>query len=180
MRRCLELAQRGISQARPNPLVGSVVVYNDEVLGESWHKKYGGPHAEVNALAEVDKPELLPVSTVYVNMEPCSHFGKTPPCADLLIEKKVRRVVIAQRDPYHEVAGRGLEKLRKAGIEITEGVLEKEALEVNRRFNTYHIKRRPYIVLKWAESASGYIGVSGEKIALSNDETNKMVRSSSV
>ena len=126
MRRALELASLGLGQVSPNPLVGCVIVHDDKIIGEGWHKKYGGPHAEVNAVNEVINTALLPESVVYVNLEPCSHFGKTPPCADMLVEKGVRRVVISNRDPNPKVAGKGIERLHAAGIVVTEGVLVKE------------------------------------------------------
>lgn len=157
MRRCLQLAQLGLRVVAPNPMVGAVIVVNDQIIGEGYHAMYGGPHAEVNAIRSVKNPELLSEATIYVSLEPCSHFGKTPPCADLLIETGFRRVVIGTRDPNAQVDGRGIEKMKKAGIEVSSGVLEKECRALNRHFYTYHEKKRPYIVLKWAQTPNGLI-----------------------
>lgn len=157
LKRCIELARNGIGSVSPNPMVGCVVVHNNKIIGEGWHMNYGGPHAEVNAINSVANPALLAESTVYVNLEPCSHFGKTPPCADFLIQHKIKRVVIGMRDPYHEVAGNGIKKLKEAGVEVVEGILESACKKLNKRFITFHTKKRPYIILKWAQSADGYI-----------------------
>ncbi|MDE6339807.1 MAG: bifunctional diaminohydroxyphosphoribosylaminopyrimidine deaminase/5-amino-6-(5-phosphoribosylamino)uracil reductase RibD, partial [Muribaculaceae bacterium] len=160
MRRALELARNGAGFVSPNPMVGAVIVAPDgRIIGEGWHARYGGPHAEVNAVAAVrpeDEP-LLPQSTIYVTLEPCSHYGKTPPCSKLLIEKKLKRVVIGMKDPFKEVQGRGIKMLRDAGIEVVENVLEDECRALNRRFITAHERKRPYVQLKWAESADGFI-----------------------
>jgi diaminohydroxyphosphoribosylaminopyrimidine deaminase/5-amino-6-(5-phosphoribosylamino)uracil reductase len=158
MKRCLQLAQKGFGNVSPNPMVGCVIVHDDAIIGEGCHEQYGMAHAEVNAINSVSDPALLPGSTVYVSLEPCVHFGKTPPCADLLIDKKVARVVIGTLDPFAKVSGKGAEKLRGAGIIVETGMLEKECRALNKRFMTFHIKQRPYIILKWAESADGYIG----------------------
>ncbi len=157
MRRALDLARLGTGYARPNPLVGCVVAHEGRIIGEGWHRQYGGPHAEVNALTAVPDPALLPASRVYVTLEPCSHHGKTPPCADLLIEKGVRDVVVCNLDPNPLVAGRGIEKLRAAGVQVQTGLLEAEGRWLNRRFFTSQEKKRPYIVLKWAETADGFL-----------------------
>lgn len=157
MRRCLQLARCGFFGAPPNPMVGAVVVHDGQIIGEGYHIRCGGPHAEVNAINSVKDESLLKDSTVYVSLEPCSHYGKTPPCADLLVSKKVKRVVVGCIDPFAKVQGRGIEKLRSAGIEVTVGVLEEECLELNRRFVTFQSKKRPYVTLKWAQSANGYI-----------------------
>ncbi|MCJ8167545.1 bifunctional diaminohydroxyphosphoribosylaminopyrimidine deaminase/5-amino-6-(5-phosphoribosylamino)uracil reductase RibD [Pontibacter sp. E15-1] len=157
MRRALELARLGSGSTYPNPMVGCVVVYKGQIIGEGWHRQYGGPHAEVNAIAAVDDKRLLPESRVYVTLEPCSHFGKTPPCADLLISSGVRDVVICNTDPNPLVAGRGIKKLLDAGAQVKVGILEAEGLEVNKRFFTFHAKKRPYIFLKWAETADGFV-----------------------
>lgn len=157
MQRALELAALGRGYVSPNPLVGSVVVHEGVVIGEGWHKKYGGPHAEVNAIAGVADRSLLPNSTVYVNLEPCSHTGKTPPCADLLIREKVKRVVVANLDSNPLVAGEGIKKLRAAGIEVITGILDKEGRALNKRFFTAMEKQRPYIILKWAQTADGFV-----------------------
>jgi diaminohydroxyphosphoribosylaminopyrimidine deaminase/5-amino-6-(5-phosphoribosylamino)uracil reductase len=157
MRRAMELALLGRGYVSPNPLVGCVVVYNDTIIGEGWHKKYGEAHAEVNALESVTDKSLLKESTVYVNLEPCSHYGKTPPCANLLVANRVQRVVISNVDPNPLVDGGGIRILREAGIEVTTGVLEKEGRELNKRFFTFITQKRPYIVLKWAQTADGFI-----------------------
>lgn len=157
LRRALELAQLGAGAVRPNPLVGCVVVYQGNIIGEGWHQQYGGPHAEVNALNAVADKSLLPASTVYVTLEPCSHYGKTPPCADFLLAHGVRRVVVCNTDPNPLVAGGGLQKLRAAGCEVQVGLLAAEGRYLNRRFFTFQEQQRPYIILKWAESADGFI-----------------------
>ena len=160
MRRCLQLARNGMLNAKPNPMVGAVIVSADNrIIGEGYHVRCGEGHAEVNAFASV-KPEdehLLHESTIYVSLEPCSHFGKTPPCADLIISKGVRRCVCGCIDPFAKVQGRGIRKLRDAGVEVIVGVMEKECLELNRRFITFNTHNRPYIILKWAQSVNGYI-----------------------
>ena len=168
MRRCLELAGKGLGYTRTNPLVGCVVVYDGKIIGEGYHREYGGPHAEVNAIHSVADPALLPASTVYVNLEPCAHYGKTPPCADLLVSRQVKKVVIGMKDPFPKVDGAGVRRLREAGIDVELGLLEPECRELNRRFLCYHEKKRPYIVLKWMQSANGFIGKLGEKELLSN------------
>lgn len=157
MQRVLQLATLGTGSVAPNPLVGCVIVHQGKIIGEGWHKEYGKAHAEVNAIASVANPELLSESTLYVNLEPCSHFGKTPPCANLIVEKKIPRVVIANLDSNPLVAGRGVQILKNAGIEVKVGVLEQEARYLNRRFFTFMEKKRPYIILKWAETADGFI-----------------------
>ncbi len=160
MRRALQLAANGEQHASPNPMVGAVVVAPDgRIIGEGWHRRCGGSHAEVNAIRSVKECDraLIPQSTVYVTLEPCSHYGKTPPCALLLINEHVRRVVVATKDPFPKVAGRGITMLREAGIEVTTGVLEQEARELNHRFMTAHSLRRPYITLKWAQSTDGWM-----------------------
>ena len=157
MLRCLELAKSGLGKVAPNPLVGCVIVYKDKIIGEGFHRKYGGPHAEVHAVNSVIDDAKLKESTLYVNLEPCSHYGKTPPCTDLIIRKKIKKVVIGCRDVYAEVDGKGIEKLKKAGIEVITGVLEEESREINKRFFTYHQKKRPYIILKWAQTLDGFI-----------------------
>lgn len=157
MRRALDLAVLGQGNVSPNPMVGCVIVHQDMVIGEGYHMVYGGPHAEPNAVESVGDPLLLPNATVYVTLEPCSHWGKTPPCADLLIDKKVKRVVIAAVDTNPVVGGKGIKKLQEAGIEVVQGVLEKEALEENRRFFTSLSQKRPYIILKWAQTQDGFV-----------------------
>lgn len=157
LNRCIQLAKNGLGSTYPNPMVGSVIVHNNIIIGEGWHRKAGGPHAEVHAIQSVKETALLPESTIYVSLEPCSHFGKTPPCSDLIIEKGIKNVVVGTVDPFSEVAGRGIKKLLEAGHNVTVGVLEKECLELNKRFFTYHTKNRPYIILKWAQSADGFL-----------------------
>lgn len=157
MRRAFELAQLGIGSVSPNPRVGCVIVHNHKIIGEGWHQKFGEAHAEVNAVNSVADSSLLKESTVYVNLEPCSHFGKTPPCADLLIKHEVKKVVVANQDSNPLVAGKGIKKLLDAGIDVVTGVLEKEGRELNKRFFTSMEKQRPYIILKWAQTADGFI-----------------------
>ncbi|KUF44250.1 bifunctional diaminohydroxyphosphoribosylaminopyrimidine deaminase/5-amino-6-(5-phosphoribosylamino)uracil reductase RibD [Myroides marinus] len=155
--RCIQLALQGTYAAMPNPSVGAVVVHNGRIIGEGFTSPYGGPHAEPNAIASVKNQELLKESTLYVSLEPCSHFGKTPPCCDLVIEKQIPKVVIGTVDPFAKVCGRGIQKMRDAGVEVIVEVLEKECQESNKRFFTFHNKKRPYIILKWAESQDGFI-----------------------
>jgi diaminohydroxyphosphoribosylaminopyrimidine deaminase/5-amino-6-(5-phosphoribosylamino)uracil reductase len=157
MSRCIALAKNGLGTTYPNPMVGSVIVYNDKIIGEGWHKKAGEPHAEVNAVNSVQDKSLLKKATIYVSLEPCSHFGKTPPCCDLIIKNKIPNVVIGTVDPNVKVAGNGIKKLIEAGIHVTIGILEDECNELNKRFFTFHQKKRPYIILKWAESQDGFI-----------------------
>ncbi|RSK31193.1 bifunctional diaminohydroxyphosphoribosylaminopyrimidine deaminase/5-amino-6-(5-phosphoribosylamino)uracil reductase RibD [Hymenobacter metallilatus] len=157
MQRALDLARLGTGYTRPNPLVGCVITHQGRIIGEGWHRQYGGPHAEVHAVQSVTAQHLLPQSRVYVTLEPCSHFGKTPPCADLLIEKKVAEVVVCNLDPNPLVAGRGIQKLRDAGIQVETGLLEAQGRQLNRRFFTFQEQQRPYVVLKWAETADGYL-----------------------
>ena len=157
IKRCIELAKNGLGNTYPNPMVGSVIVYKDRIIGEGWHRKAGEAHAEVNAINSVKDESLLKRSTIYVSLEPCSHFGKTPPCSDLIIEKGIRKVVIGTMDPFAKVAGRGIKKLMDAGCEVQVGILEDECLELNKRFFTFHKKQRPYIILKWAETNDGFI-----------------------
>lgn len=161
MKRCLELALLGAGKVSPNPMVGSVIVHEDKIIGEGYHKAFGEAHAEVNAVKDVfekhqNAKDLLKKSTIYVNLEPCSHYGKTPPCADLIISHEIPKVVIGCRDPFHEINGKGIEKLRNAGIEVIENILEKEAYNLNIRFFTRISKQRPYIILKWAQTANGF------------------------
>jgi diaminohydroxyphosphoribosylaminopyrimidine deaminase/5-amino-6-(5-phosphoribosylamino)uracil reductase len=164
IKRCIELAKNGLGTTYPNPLVGSLIVYNDEIIGEGWHRKSGEPHAEVNAINSVKDKSLLSKSTIYVSLEPCSHFGKTPPCCDLIIGNKIPNVVIGTIDPFAKVAGTGIKKLIEAGKNVTVGILEDECNELNKRFFTFHNKKRPYIILKWAESQDGFIApLSKEK-----------------
>ena len=157
IKRCIELAKNGLGTTYPNPMVGSVIVCNNQIIGEGWHKKSGEPHAEVLAIHSVKDKSLLSKATIYVSLEPCSHFGKTPPCANLIMEHNIPNVVIGTLDPNEKVAGNGLKKLVEAGLNVTIGILEKECQELNKRFFTFHLQKRPYIILKWAESQDGFI-----------------------
>lgn len=157
MSRCVQLAKNGLGTTYPNPLVGSVIVYKDTIIGEGWHYQAGMPHAEVNAISSVKDKKKLQKATIYVSLEPCSHFGKTPPCSDLIIASGIKKVVIGSTDPNPKVAGRGIKKLLQAGCDVVIGVLENECNELNKRFFTYHTKKRPYIILKWAETRDGFI-----------------------
>ena len=169
MQRALQLAQLGAGTVSPNPMVGCVIVHNGKIIGEGYHQKYGDAHAEVNAVNAVSDKSLLSESDIYVTLEPCSHFGKTPPCADLLIKYKFKKVIVCNYDPNPLVAGKGIEKLRQAGIEVEVGLLEEEGRELNKRFFTYIEKKRPYIILKWAESADGFIAKKNYKaVQISN------------
>lgn len=177
MRRCLQLAKNGRQNAKPNPMVGAVIVSEDgRILGEGYHVRCGEGHAEVNAFASV-KPEdehLLAGATIYVSLEPCSHYGKTPPCADLIVSKRVKRCVCGCVDPFAKVQGRGIQKIREAGIEVTVGVLESECLELNKRFITYNTHQRPYIILKWAQTANGFLDNEGKGMAVSSAFTKML------
>lgn len=178
MLRCIELAKKGIPDASPNPTVGAVIVYNGKIIGEGYHRKCGGPHAEVNAVNSVKDKSLLSESTIYVTLEPCSHYGKTPPCADMLIRNKLKRVVIGCIDPFSKVHGNGIKKLKDAGIDVTIGVCESECRELIKKFTTFHTNKRPYIILKWAQSSDGFIDklrTSGEPIIISNPFTQILV-----
>lgn len=168
MQRCLELAANGLGRVSPNPLVGAVIVHENRIIGEGYHRKYGEAHAEVNAIDQVLQKQggaggLLKKATLYVNLEPCAHQGKTPPCTDLIIKHGIPRVVIGVKDPSEKVAGKGIGQLREAGIEVVTGVLEEEASELNHRFITMNTRRRPYIILKWAETAQGYFAPQESK-----------------
>jgi diaminohydroxyphosphoribosylaminopyrimidine deaminase/5-amino-6-(5-phosphoribosylamino)uracil reductase len=166
IKRCLELAELGMGKVSPNPMVGCVIVVDDKIVGEGYHQQYGQAHAEPNAIKSVfdhypeNAAELLKRATVYVNLEPCAHFGKTPPCADLLVKHQVNRVVIGNTDPFSAVDGKGIEKLKNAGILVTTGVLEEECSFFNRRFFTRVKKQRPYVILKWAQTANGYFAAN--------------------
>ncbi|MDI1305786.1 MAG: bifunctional diaminohydroxyphosphoribosylaminopyrimidine deaminase/5-amino-6-(5-phosphoribosylamino)uracil reductase RibD [bacterium] len=175
IKRCIELAKNGLGTTYPNPLVGSVIVYNDTIIGEGWHKKAGEPHAEVNAVNSVKDKSLLKKATIYVSLEPCSHFGKTPPRCDLIIKNKIPNVVIGTIDPNVKVAGNGIKKLIEAGIQVTVGILEAECHELNKRFFTFHEKKRPYIILKWAESQDGFIAPEEILRKTQNDTEKKPV-----
>jgi diaminohydroxyphosphoribosylaminopyrimidine deaminase/5-amino-6-(5-phosphoribosylamino)uracil reductase len=176
MNRALELALLGAGSVSPNPLVGCVIVHDQKIVGEGWHHKYGDAHAEVNAIHAVKDKSILKDSVVYVNLEPCSHYGKTPPCADLLIAHQVKKVVIANYDSNPLVGGQGIQKLKQAGIEVVSGVLEKQGRELNKRFFSYIEKQRPYFILKWAQTADGFIAKENyESKWISNDFSRQLV-----
>ena len=178
MRRCIELAKNGLCNVAPNPMVGAVIVCDGCIIGEGYHVRCGEAHAEVNAIRSVKDESLLKRSTIYVSLEPCSHYGKTPPCADLIIEKQIPRIVIGCRDPFSKVAGRGIQKLQNAGREVIVGVLEEECLHLIRRFITFNTLRRPFITLKWAESADRFIDIEridGNPVLLSSPLTSMLV-----
>ena len=184
MWRCLQLAANGIQGARPNPMVGAVIVatrpsdirHQPSIIGEGYHVRCGEGHAEVNAFASVCREDeaLLKDATIYVSLEPCAHYGKTPPCAELIIRKGVKRVVVGCIDPFAKVQGRGVQMIREAGIEVTVGVLEQECQWLNRRFFTYHSKHRPYIILKWAQTANGFIDDHFQPLQISNEQTQML------
>ena len=178
MRRGLELAKKGKGLVSPNPMVGAVLVFENKIIGEGWHQEYGKAHAEVNCISSVEKEHFpfISQSTLYVTLEPCSHFGKTPPCADLIIQHKIPKVVIGCLDSNSKVSGKGIERLKNAGIEVIDPVLEKECRLINKRFFTVQEKKRPYIILKWAQSEDGYIApLDGSRTQLSNASSAKMV-----
>ncbi|HVS95811.1 MAG TPA: bifunctional diaminohydroxyphosphoribosylaminopyrimidine deaminase/5-amino-6-(5-phosphoribosylamino)uracil reductase RibD, partial [Puia sp.] len=180
MRRCLQLARLGAGHVAPNPMVGAVLVFEDRVIGEGYHRRYGGPHAEPECIASVAEPDktLIGRSTLYVSLEPCAHHGKTPPCADLIVRMGISRVVIGCRDPFPEVNGKGIERLRAAGVEVQTGILEDECVRLNKRFFTFHLEDRPFIVLKWAQTARGFIAHSragAERLRISNEITDRLV-----
>ena len=177
MLRCIELARLGAGNVAPNPMVGAILVCEDRILGEGYHEKYGEAHAEPNCIKSVTEEDrdLIQRATMYVSLEPCSHFGKTPPCADLIIKSKIPRVVIGCRDTYKEVSGKGIEKLKAAGIEVEVGILENECKELNKRFFCFHERHRPYVVLKWAQTANGKIAGSGDRLYITNEFTNRLV-----
>ncbi len=176
IRRCIQLARQGMAGARPNPMVGAVVVCEGRILGEGYHICQGGPHAEVNAISSVKQTELLPQSTIYVSLEPCAHYGKTPPCADLIISRKIKRCVIGCQDPFAKVDGLGIKKLQEAGVEVVVGVLEKECLTLNHTFITYHTLKRPYITLKWAQSCNGMMDAARRMPRTSEADSPQPVR----
>lgn len=178
MRRCLQLAENGRQNAHPNPMVGAVIAdVQGNIIGEGYHIRCGEAHAEVNAFADCERRgnnHLLPEATIYVSLEPCAHFGKTPPCADLIIKKGVKRCVVGCVDSFSEVSGRGIQRIKDAGIEVVVGVLEKECKELNRVFFTYHTQNRPFITLKWAQSADGFIDKDFKPVRISNEKTTML------
>ncbi len=175
MSRCIQIATNGLGTTYPNPFVGSVIVHNNKIIGEGFTSEYGGPHAEVNAINSVKNPELLKESTLYVTLEPCSHHGKTPPCADLIIKKEIPRVVIGTLDPFSKVNGQGYLRLLKNGVDVTLNILENECLELNKRFLTFHQKKRPYIILKWAQTEDGYMGRDDIQKWITNQYSKQLV-----
>lgn len=178
MRRCLELALRGAGWVAPNPLVGAVLVHGNRIIGEGWHQRFGGPHAEVNCLQSVAAADrqLLPESTLYVSLEPCAHYGKTPPCSVLIRQSGIRRVVVGCTDPFAAVNGKGIAELQAAGVAVQLSRIEQECRQLNRRFFTFHEKKRPYIMLKWAQTADGFMGTgTRERLLISNAVTNLLV-----
>jgi len=181
IKRCIQLAKNSFPEAIPNPAVGALLVHNNIIIAEGYTSAYGGPHAEVNciAFAKANTPKLISESTLYVTLEPCSHFGKTPPCADLVISSGIKRVLIGTIDPHSKVAGAGIKRLMEAGIDVTVGILEKECMEVNARFFTFHKKKRPYIILKWAESRDGFIAPKEKKekkpVWITNSHSRQLV-----
>jgi len=180
MRRCLELAKLGIGNVAPNPMVGAILVFHDRIIGEGFHQFYGKVHAEVNCINSVSDTDkkFIPSSTLYVSLEPCAHFGKTPPCADLIIQQKIPRVIVGCRDPFEKVDGKGIEKLRAAGVNVETGVLEEDCTMLNKRFFTFHTKQRPYVILKWAQTGDGFIahpGAVNGRLRISNSYSNRLV-----
>lgn len=175
IKRCIELAQKAIGKTYPNPLVGSVIVHNGEIIGEGYHHKAGENHAEINAINSVKDKSLIPESTIYVSLEPCAHFGKTPPCALKIKELGFKKVVIGAMDSHDKVNGKGKKIIQDAGIEAVSRVLENECIELNKRFFTYHEKKRPYIILKWAQSGDGFLDKDFKPYSISNSLVNQFV-----
>lgn len=175
MKRCLELAKKALGKTYPNPLVGSVIVHDGKIIGEGFHQKAGENHAEIKAINSVVNKDLLPESTIYVSLEPCSHFGKTPPCANRIAEIGFKKVVIGTLDSHEKVNGKGVEILEKAGIEVVSGILEKESRELNKRFFTFHEKKRPYLILKWAQSGDGFLDKDFKTTKISNGLVKQFV-----
>jgi len=177
LNKCIEIARLGTGNVSPNPMVGSVIVYNGNIIGEGYHEKHGSHHAEVNAINNVKDKSLLSKCTLYVNLEPCSHFGKTPPCSDLIIKHRIPKVVIGCIDTYSKVAGTGIGNMRNAGIDVKVGIMEKGSRELNKRFFTFHEKKRPYIILKWAESKDGFIAPKNqtEPFWMTSNKSKKLV-----
>ena len=178
MQRCIDLAQKGIGNVAPNPMVGAVLVHESRIIGEGWHQQFGGPHAEVNCInsvAEADR-NLISQSTLYVSLEPCNHYGKTPPCTELIIQSQIKKVVIACTDPFDKVNGTGIKKLIDNGVDVITGVLEREAIRLNKRFFIFHQQQRPYVILKWAQSFDDFISLTkGKPVKISNEITDKLV-----
>ena len=178
IKRCIELAELAKGHAAPNPMVGAVLVHEGRIIGEGWHKQYGEPHAEVNCLQNVNEEDrsLIEEGTMYVNLEPCAHHGKTPPCATLLVAEKVKKVVIANKDPFEKVSGKGIDILTQGGVEVETGVMEQEGAWLNRRFFTFHTKKRPYIILKWAQTPEGYFAPENKsRFQITNADSQKLL-----
>jgi len=180
MNRCLELARKGLGDTAPNPMVGCVIVYQDRIIGEGYHRSFGGPHAEVNAIQSVKNPDKLKDSILYVNLEPCPHFGKTPPCTRLIMDAEIPKIVIGVTDPNSVVAGEGIRQLSGNGREVIKDVLKEESIKLNRRFFTFHLKKRPYIILKWAQTIDGFIDIfrsdhEKNKINWITDKTSRIL-----
>lgn len=179
IKRCIQLAKNGTGTSYPNPLVGCVIVYNNKIIGEGWHYQSGLPHAEVNAINSVKDASLLSKATIYVSLEPCSHYGKTPPCSDLIIEKGIKRVIIGTIDTFAKVSGAGIKRLMNAGCDVSIGVLEAECQKLNKRFFTFHNKKRPFIILKWAETTDGFIAPEDkthrEPVWITNSHSRQLV-----
>jgi diaminohydroxyphosphoribosylaminopyrimidine deaminase/5-amino-6-(5-phosphoribosylamino)uracil reductase len=175
IKRCIELAQKALGHTYPNPLVGSVIIHNGEIIGEGYHHKAGENHAEINAINSVKNKDLIPESTIYVSLEPCAHYGKTPPCALKIKELGFKKVVIGAMDSHDKVNGKGKKIIQEAGIEAVSGILEKECIQLNKRFFTYHEKKRPYIILKWAESGDGFLDRDFKPTPVSNTLVNQFV-----
>jgi diaminohydroxyphosphoribosylaminopyrimidine deaminase/5-amino-6-(5-phosphoribosylamino)uracil reductase len=175
IKRCIELAQKALGKTYPNPLVGSVIVHSGKIIGEGYHHKAGENHAEINAIDSVENKDLIPESTIYVSLEPCAHYGKTPPCALKIKELGFKKVVIGAMDSHDKVNGKGKKIIQDAGIEVVSGILEKECIKLNKRFFTYHEKKRPYIILKWAESGDGFLDKDFKPTAVSNSLVNQFV-----
>ncbi len=175
LKRCVELAKKALGKTYPNPMVGSVIVHDGKIIGEGYHQKAGEPHAEINAINTVENKELLKKSTIYVSLEPCSHFGKTPPCANKIVEYGFKKVVIGTLDLHEKVNGKGIQILENAGIEVQTGILEKESRELNKRFFTYHEKKRPFIILKWAQSGDAFLDQDFKPTQIGNALTKQFV-----
>ena len=179
MQRCLDLAENALGKTYPNPIVGCVIVHEGKIIGEGWHKKAGDAHAEVNAINSVKDKTLLSASTLYVSLEPCVHYGKTPPCSELIIKHKIPHVVVGCKDLYSKVSGKGIQSMRESGINVDVGVLEDQCIESHKRFFTFHNKKRPFIILKWAETKDGFIAPTeqkmGEPFWISSSESKTLV-----
>lgn len=177
MQRCLQLAQKAAGKVAPNPLVGAVLVYQDRIIGEGYHEQYGQAHAEVNCINSVakDNQSFIHLATLYVSLEPCAHYGKTPPCTQLIIQHQIKRVVIGCLDPFEAVNGKGAAQLKAAGIEVIGPILEEACKAINRRFFHFHIQKRPYIILKWAQTTNGLMGLQNQRIAISQEATKRLV-----